>query len=261
MSSEKRFLVVTGMHRSHTSLLGSMIQRSGLPFHDDMVGADISNPHGHFEDVAILNIHKATLRDNRAKWFRGIDRPLDVSDARHQELAQVIAMRFATLGPRWGFKTPQSTLFLDMFARYPQARFLFIHRPPAPVLSSLLRRMGSQIYWRPDAPGRFARAYAVYNERIAAFTASHPERCHVVSSDRLMTDPDNVLKAASDKLGLGLDDIAAARALVRPETVSAPTNWLERILTRHLSGGRRVRRAHEAVRVLDAVAHGATAAS
>jgi hypothetical protein len=111
MSSEKRFLVVTGMHRSHTSLLGSMIQRSGLPFHDDMVGADISNPHGHFEDVAILNIHKATLRDNRAKWFRGIDRPLDVSDARHQELAQVIAMRFATLGRAGVSRRPNRPCF------------------------------------------------------------------------------------------------------------------------------------------------------
>lgn len=255
--SERRLLVFTGMHRSHTSLLGSLFERAGLPFCGDLVGANSSNPFGHFEDVAILQLQKAILKDNGAKWFRGIDRPLVVSDARRAELSQLIARRFEELGPVWGFKTPHSSLLLDDLASFSEARFVFSYRAPRPVLSSLLRRMGRQLYWRPDAPLCFARAYAVYNERIAAFAEAHPDRCHVLSSDELLAEPKAVLDTVSCRFALELADSGSAVEVVRPDTISAQGHFLERRLSGWLSALPRVRRAYERMQTLGLVQSGA----
>jgi len=247
---ERCFLVFTGMHRSHTSLLGSLFERAGLPFHGDLVGANSSNPFGHFEDVPILRLQKAILEDNHARWFRGIDRPLIVSETRQAELSQLIARRFGELGPVWGFKTPHSSLFLDNLISFPEARFVFIYRAPRPVLSSLLRRMGRQICWRPDAPLHFARAYAVYNERIAAFVEAHPERCHVLSSDELFADPKVVLDAVSCRFELNLPAGESAMEVVRPDTISGQSHPVEQTVSAWLSALPRVRRAYERMRRL-----------
>lgn len=250
---ERHFLVFTGMHRSYTSLLGSLFEHAGLPFHGDLVGANSSNPHGHFEDVPILQLQKAILGDNHARWFRGIDRLLIVTDARQAELSQLIARRFNELGPIWGFKTPHSSLFLDNLASFPEARFVFIYRAPRPVLSSLLRRLGHQLYWRPDAPLYFARAYAVYNERIVAFAETYPNRCHVLSSDKLFAEPKAVLDVVSCRFGLNLPDSGSAVEVVRPDTVSTPGHLLEKRLSGWLSALPRVRRAYERMQTLASV--------
>lgn len=251
--SERCFVVLTGMHRSHTSLLGSLFERAGLPFHGELVGGNSSNPFGHFEDVGILQLQKAILKDNRARWFRGIDRQLVVSDMRQAELSQLIAQRFDELGPVWGFKTPQSSLFLDDLVSFTEARFVFIYRAPRPVLSSLLRRMGRQLYWRLDAPLHFARAYAVYNERIAAFAEKYPDRCEVLSSDELLKEPTAVLDAVSRRFGVDLPNRGSAVEVVRPSTVSAPGHPLEQGLSGYLSALPRVRRAYERMQALSSV--------
>jgi hypothetical protein len=240
----RRFFAVTGMHRSHTSLLGRMLVDGGLRFHDKLVSADSTNPHGHYEDIDLLRLQRAILADNGAKWFRGVARPLHISTARRREARTIVLERYAQLGPAWGFKVPDTSLLLDFWAEWREARFLLIFRDPTSVLSSMYRRMGSQFYYRPDAILAMARSYAVYNERILAHRSSHPDRTFLVDSRDLMSRPEAVLKAAADKLQMPLSLPSRESSLIDREIVSARAQFLEWPISQLLGKGRRLQRVY-----------------
>src|SRR6476620_5037184 len=56
-----QLLIITGMHRSGTSLITSILQQSGLPIGEQLVPAAEGNPHGFFEDQAFMLLHQAML--------------------------------------------------------------------------------------------------------------------------------------------------------------------------------------------------------
>src|SRR5882724_5755708 len=56
-----RSIVITGMHRSGTSLLANALGRAGVDLGDQLVTAGRGNRHGHFEDVEFLQFHERFL--------------------------------------------------------------------------------------------------------------------------------------------------------------------------------------------------------
>lgn len=245
--TNRKFLVITGMHRSHTSLLCNMIAAAGMPLHDQLVNADPTNPYGHFEDRGILDFHKAVLADNGARWHRGVDRELILDRTRAEEGRALVAQRFEALGPNWAFKTPHSSLFLDYWAGFPEARFVFIYREPQPVLSSLMRRTGRQLYYKPYAPFMFARAYAVYNEHIARCAAAHPQRSYTLSSRHLLASPQTILGDMATKFDIELPGLGALAGLVDENIVSARSNSIASVASRVLAKVPRVAGAYKDV--------------
>ncbi|HJT73097.1 MAG TPA: hypothetical protein VJ720_03740, partial [Chitinophaga sp.] len=59
-----KVLVITGMHRSGTSLITQWLYRCGLHVGDNFMGAGIGNEDGHFEDLDFYNWHRNILNDN-----------------------------------------------------------------------------------------------------------------------------------------------------------------------------------------------------
>ncbi|HUU33183.1 MAG TPA: hypothetical protein VMW48_03915, partial [Vicinamibacterales bacterium] len=56
-------LIVLGMHRSGTSLAASLLADAGLDVGTRLLGANASNPRGHFEDEDFVELQQAVLRE------------------------------------------------------------------------------------------------------------------------------------------------------------------------------------------------------
>ena len=133
-------LIVAGFHRSGTSATARLLDRAGVHMGDELVGERLSNPFGHYEDVAVVTIHQGLLDDNGRDWQ--VDRELlpAISETRWAEMQQFIARREAG-HPIWGFKDPRVCLLLQAWKHLlPGARVVAVYRHYADAVDSLHRR-------------------------------------------------------------------------------------------------------------------------
>src|ERR1700688_3803344 len=180
-------LVIGGMHRSGTSLMAALACEAGFDMGTRLLLAGLGNPGGHFEDLDFLSFHDAALA---ARGAGALAVPPDFSfapTATEEEAARAL-LRERLAKPRWGFKDPRATLFLDFWAdRLPEARFLLLYRHPVEVILSLLRR-GMDLETMAH-PASALRSWEVHNERALAFRLARPERCELWELRALAKDP------------------------------------------------------------------------
>jgi|694.fasta_scaffold50083_4 hypothetical protein len=195
-------LVVTGMHRSATSLTASILASAGVDMGDRLLGADAANPRGHFEDVDLLLFHQRALAANgvSADGFIADGEP-EVPALMRAEAHDIVAAR-RNKQRLWGWKEPRTVLFLDFWERIlPEARFLFVFRRPWEVLDSLFRRGNAEFLAEP----RLAlRVWRHYNERILRFARRAADRCLVVEASQVVADQAGVAAAVRRRLDLPL---------------------------------------------------------
>lgn len=197
-------LIITGMHRSGTSLLAGFFHSSGIWLGDQLLGARPSNPFGHFEDVEILEFHKGVLQREFGHTMWAPEPPrLTASDRAKAEA--LIADRTAVWRD-WGWKEPRTCLFLDLWAELlPGARFLFVVRHPRLVLDSLGRRNKTRFY-HSRIHNQFLRSWLVYNRECYRLSQESPARSAVVSLEGLVQSPGVAVARLSQWLGLSLDE-------------------------------------------------------
>ena len=136
-----RVLIISGMHRSGTSLVANYLRKCGLYIGNTLVKPDRGNPLGYYEDREILEIHESELNKKGIDAFNIDERllPLNISDGNRLKAEKVVAQRSGVL--QWGWKEPRTTLFLTFWdSLIPEAKYLFLFRHPLAVLDSLLRR-------------------------------------------------------------------------------------------------------------------------
>lgn len=190
-----RHLIVTGFHRSGTSLAAEIVHRAGLFLGDRLLGPMPSNERGHFEDLEFVRFHDELLRANGRSWV--------VREAFNPQVAGGLADRATELiGERdrryeaWGFKDPRASLFLDLWNRWlPDLRVIVIYRHPDVAASSLVRResqMARRWWRRPDSGRTVSKDPAValdmwltYNQAIVGFAESHPDSVLVIQAESL----------------------------------------------------------------------------
>jgi hypothetical protein len=134
-------LLITGMHRSGTSMTAQMLQAAGLFIGERLMGSHPSNPKGHFEDLDFYDLTRAIIADNGFpdSGF-ACDVRISVSADRRRQADELVASRRA-LGCPWGWKDPRSVLLLDFWKELlPEAHVLFTFRAPWEVMDSLYRR-------------------------------------------------------------------------------------------------------------------------
>src|SRR6187402_1642015 len=133
-------IIITGMHRSGTSLVSSLLQRSGVHIGDRLITANSANPRGYFEDVDFYEFHEHLLHQ-RGQTYLHVDESFTFQPT-NQEMERakkLVAER--SHHTVWGWKDPRTCLFLDFWHQLlPDGRFLFVFRHPIEVLLSLLRR-------------------------------------------------------------------------------------------------------------------------
>lgn len=143
--NRNKTMIVTGMHRSGTSLITQWLQKCGLHIGDHLLGADTGNDNGHFEDLDFLNSHKAILKSQRLSdngFTIAPLKPLSYSDV--DRLKDIISYKNG-FNAQWGWKDPRTCLFLDTYhALLPEAFYFVVLRDYASVISSLIHRMYKQ---------------------------------------------------------------------------------------------------------------------
>jgi O-antigen biosynthesis protein len=203
-----RVLVVTGMHRSGTSLVANYLERCGLDMGEELLPADVGNPLGYYEDVHIHDLHRELL------WKAGVadaftvtdaDVPVPVDDVFRERAREIARAREAK--PQWGWKEPRTALFLDLWADVlPEARFLFVFRQPLAVLDSLLRRAANESV--TDKPELALVMWRIYNEQMLRFAEARPDVCAWVETEEFVKQPDALIAVLRDRFGF---DVAPAR--------------------------------------------------
>lgn len=175
-------LIITGMHRSGTSLVAQAFYKAGVFLGDDLLRPSPRNPDGYFEDKKVFQFHDRIFRANGVEWhsFRTLAKQsLHVSPDHKNEAIRLMDQSFQG-HPIWGWKDPRATLFLSLWKEIlPQAKFIFCFRRPEEVAGSLLRRGDFQIYSKQsNGQAMIAlRLWTYYSRKIIEFASQNPDSC------------------------------------------------------------------------------------
>ncbi|MBV8199781.1 MAG: glycosyltransferase [Acidobacteria bacterium] len=213
-------LVVTGMHRSGTSLLASFLRAAGVNLGEVFPPPDEANPSGYLEDLDFLELQREMLLACTAAesgwrdWGWTESQKLDFSHLpSFRPRAEALVRRRQAAGRPWGWKDPRTTILLDFWdAILPDARYVFIYRVPWEVAASIAALQRSPFREYPDfAP----RAWSFYNRQILNFYRGHRDRCLLIEAASLLSRPDEVLDLLRSKLGLPLPEGQDGAAILR----------------------------------------------
>ncbi|MFG0319094.1 MAG: sulfotransferase, partial [Planctomycetota bacterium JB042] len=211
MPSSHPPVIVSGMHRSGTSLAASWLAALGVDLGDDLVPADERNPKGYFEERSFVELHgnlltRATRRAElgHRDWGWTASEWLDRGVyARYDRLARALVERRRRPDRPFGFKDPRASLVLDFWdEHFEDARFVLIYRFPWEVADSMQRTGVETFLAHPEI------AYPIwrfYNRQLLDFHDRHGERCALISSNALPRRPDRFAEVLRAKLGLSLD--------------------------------------------------------
>lgn len=200
-------LIITGMHRSGTSIVAELFKSAGLHIGEKLFPGDAGNPRGYFEDEDILALQRTMIA--RACPADAIGWPdwgwtgkeeLNEASWAADENAMRALVQARERHVQWGWKDPRTTLLLEQWLHVlPEARFLFVVREPWKVAASVQRLPSELFRTRPDV---VVRIWLFYNQRALAFARTHPDRCVIMPLPWLANTPHSVLTHAVTKLDL-----------------------------------------------------------
>ena len=198
---KESILIITGMHRSGTSLTASLLQSAGLDVGERLMGVDKGNEKGHFENLDFVELHQNILSSielNIAGWT--LENQIYPSREYVEKAKELVAKNKSK--DIWGWKNPRTTLFLDFWADLlPKANFIFVYRSPSEVIDSLYRR-GDEIFCEnPTFP---IELWIHYNKNILKFYRKYPHRCLIINVYTLTKNPEIILKSLEQKFNITL---------------------------------------------------------
>jgi hypothetical protein len=203
MRQQGKIIIITGMHRSGTSLTTSLLESSGLNIGKKLMSASPSNIKGHFENLDFVDFHQKVLSSqgiSQDGW--SLENNIQVQE-HYVTRAKLLVKENAVLG-NWGWKDPRTTLFLNFWADLlPQANFLFVYRSPWEVVDSLYRR-GDQIFY--SNPKLAVKIWITYNKSILDFYNQFSDRCVLIGIENIVKDPMVLSKLLKQKLDVTLNN-------------------------------------------------------
>ncbi len=139
---KNKILVITGMHRSGTSMITQWLSRCGLPVGDRLLGALVGNAEGHFEDLDFMEFHSDVLKSHRIADSGLVETAVyAMKEEAWQKLRGLVAAKNVE-HEEWGWKDPRTCLFLEIYRELlPEAFYLIIIRDFASVVNSLVSRI------------------------------------------------------------------------------------------------------------------------
>ncbi len=198
---QKSILIVTGMHRSGTSLTASLLQSAGLDIGERLMGGAFSNVKGHFENLDFVEFHERILDSqglSKAGWT--LENDISVSEEYIEKAKELLEKNNSKT--IWGWKDPRTTLFLNFWAELvPRANFVFVYRSPSEVIDSLYRR-GDEIFY--DNPAFAIELWMHYNKNIINFYKKYPDRCSILNIYTITKKPEILLKTLEQKFNISL---------------------------------------------------------
>lgn len=186
-----RQVVVPGMHRSGTSMVAGVLHRLSVFMGERMLGSDMSNPTGHYEDLEFLAINKAILHAAGGSWRHPPSHEVIMSVTRYdQQMVDLVARRDAE-HELWGWKDPRTCLTLDKWAPLLSKPTYFVcHRRPHAVMFSLMQR--NRMSW--TEAGFLLREYEARMIRDGVL--------YYLQYEQMLEDPKDAVRFMAGRLGL-----------------------------------------------------------
>lgn len=198
--------LLTGMHRSGTSMFARFMHESGITMGEEFYLDETSNKYGHYEDLDFLNLQRNEL----ANQFGGEDwlvfKPFAHSDDFARKASLLFAKKAEINGENhWGWKDPRTTLFLKYWQTLnPEIRFIFLVRKPEAVVNSLCRLLKTR--WSFTQKAKYLKAYIHYNHEILTFCQQHVHaKFVVVDHEQLIGNPEVVIPKINSAVGYSFD--------------------------------------------------------
>lgn len=221
-------LIITGMHRSGTSMVAGLLGACGLGLGERLIEPDAHNPRGYHEDAEIVALQgrmlKAATRGGRGgwpDWGYTEDRVFDRSTEAwfEDEARACLNERAARAEGAWGWKDPRSTFLLDFWQeRAPGMNVCAVYRDPWDVAASI-GRQGSPAF---SEPATALDIWLAYNRALLEFLARHPERVLLVAALRVMERPDELPRRLADRFGPNLQAPPQLEREIDPNLLGAP---------------------------------------
>ncbi|MGA9379156.1 MAG: glycosyltransferase, partial [Phormidium sp.] len=205
-------IIVTGMHRSGTSLVASFIQAIGVNLGERFFPSDYLNLKGYFEDLDFLEFQREVLTNSCRReeigwhdWGWTTSEFLDYSKfSEYTEPAKELIKSRQEQGEIWGWKDPRTTLMLHFWHQLlPEVKYLFVYRYPWDVLNSIVRPNSLVFAERPDYA---LKAWAFYNRHLLKFYQEHSEQSILVNVSAIIEQPERLVKLVKSKLDLQITD-------------------------------------------------------
>ena len=196
--AESKILIVTGMHRSGTSLIAHYLSQCGLNIGENLFNPHINKPEnscaGHHEDLDFIDFHKQVFQRNKidssALLLDGSELPIEVNAA-EREMAKELLQSRDDLA-QWAWKDPRTTLFLNFWDELiGDANYLFPFRHPLSVVDSLLRRGNEKPISRKPIVGLLS--WTIYNQQILNFVDQKAASSLIFNIDDLIKSSDALL--------------------------------------------------------------------
>lgn len=202
-STERRGVLVLGMHRSGTSLVSNLLGRMGCDYGGDLMPAKEDNPRGYWENQAVVDLHEEFLAAVGYRWDDA--RPLASgvfsgaqAQATRQALRELFERDFASTST-WVLKDPRHCRLLPLWDELiaengDEIRSIHVLRDPVAVSESLAKRNGL-------APGH---AFLLWiRHYLESERATRGRRRAWLSYEALLAAPEEVWPATCLRVGLG----------------------------------------------------------
>ncbi|TPL80666.1 hypothetical protein FJ948_28705 [Mesorhizobium sp. B2-3-12] len=202
-AAKRTCIMVLGMHRSGTSALTRAISLLGAELPKNLLGANPSNPAGHWEPERLIELHDQMLAEAGSSWddWRAFD-PSDLGAARLRfykaEIARLIDKEYGS-APLFVLKEPRISRFVPLYADILErmridVRYVLIERNPLAVVASLANRDGfttgfSSLLWlrheleAERATRNYPRIFVSYEAMLGDWRAGIDEITNVLKID------------------------------------------------------------------------------
>ncbi len=146
------------MHRSGTSVVSNWLNKCNLNIGDNLLGPDIGNVEGHYEDMDFYRYHEDVLEDNHQSRLGYVNRPIQNLSYYQEEKLKAITGYKSKIHAEWGWKEPRTCLFLSHYRRLiPNACYMIVLRDYRSTVNSLITRDFKYIEAKYLARNAFSR--------------------------------------------------------------------------------------------------------
>ena len=193
-------IVLTGMHRSGTSLFARYMQQCGMHIGTNLLQEGRA---GHSENRDFLMLHVKIMQREKIHVF-DLQKPIRTSPQDKLD-AKKIYNKYANM-PLWGFKDPRTCLFLDFWNQVNNTlKFIFIYRNPELVFQSLKRRsIPEDLYATGKGKSYVYDVWAYNNKRIVNFYENHKQRCLLFNIQHFIQYPHQIIRKINNKFGTNI---------------------------------------------------------